>query len=82
MTDLHPTVQALHEAQRRSGRSVAEVARAAGLSKASIYDWRSRRVPTVTNLDAALRAVGLRLAVVPVETEGRCFGAKPGAAHE
>jgi hypothetical protein len=45
-----------------------EVARVAGVATCSIGDWR-RKTPRIDTFDAALRTLGLKLAIVPAEAE-------------
>ncbi|MFK5283469.1 hypothetical protein ACI3PL_28240, partial [Lacticaseibacillus paracasei] len=56
-------------------RTVSSVADRTGLSRVQIAKWKTKHVPTVTNIEAALNSVGLKLEVVRVEAdEPPCLG--------
>lgn len=59
-----PIVKTLFQEMRDSGVTYEQLARRSGLSPYSIWSWRGERVPLITNIVAALNAVGLDLVVV------------------
>lgn len=59
----HPLVRMLFLRMNTEMTTITEVAARAGLRRGTISDWRYNREPTVSNLDAALNVMGLRLCV-------------------
>lgn len=62
-TSGHPAFIRLFEEINAQMIAADDVARRAGLGFHTIWDWRDRRVPSVTNLEAALNVLGLTLTV-------------------
>lgn len=44
-----------------------DLAELSGINGCTLANWRKRKMPNVSNLEAALNAMGLRLAIVPME---------------
>jgi hypothetical protein len=65
----HPLVRAIFVAANRQDATLAEIAAQAGLRRGAISDWGRVHHPRIDQLDAALNVLGLRLAVVPMETQ-------------
>ena len=65
----HPLVKALYRAAKDQQVTMAEITREAGLGRGVIGLWGSTYNPRIDDLDAALNVLGLRLAVVPLETQ-------------
>jgi hypothetical protein len=63
----HPAIAALFSAIATSGMRDAHVARRAGISANALVDWKKMHDARITNLEACLNVVGLRLVVVPLE---------------
>jgi len=59
----HPLVVQLFKELFRQKVSIVDAERKAGLSKNTIYSWRERNGPTLTNFDAALGVLGLELCI-------------------
>lgn len=62
----HPLVKELYREMIRRRRTYADIAKESGVAGSTIRDWRSRSIPRVDLLEAALNAVGLRLEIVPM----------------
>lgn len=62
----HPLVREFYRLLADQQTTALDVAERAGLSTGTISDWRTTYAPRVGNLDAALRVLGYRLAIVPV----------------
>jgi|GEM_PF-2366711 len=63
-----PAVRALMAETKRRDMSITGMASLAGIHHRTPYAWR-RKDPGISNLRAALNAVGLDLAVVPLQRE-------------
>lgn len=60
----HPLVQTLFAGMNEVGATYEDVADVAGLGPHSLVNWRVGHTPLVTNLEAALNAVGYELVAV------------------
>lgn len=58
-----PLIRQLFELLNRRKITIASVARKSGVQVSTICDWRSRRSPTVANLQAVLNAIGYELVI-------------------
>lgn len=59
----HPFVRHLYREMNAQRVTMLEVAEISGLRRQTIWDWANRHPPRVDQMEAALNAVGLRLAV-------------------
>ncbi len=64
----HPLLKLLWEGVRQRGISYNDLARRSGVSAHAIRNWRTGTSPTISNLEACLNTVGLKLIVKPVYT--------------
>ena len=64
----HPVVRALFVEMNAQLATMAEVSDRAGIGFDTLRFWRSRSMPRVDLLDAALNVLDLQLAVVPIGT--------------
>lgn len=64
----HPLVRALFEEMAEQQLSLLDMAERSGINKNTLKDWRTRTVPTISNLDACFHVLGLRL-VARYETD-------------
>jgi len=62
-------VRELFDLMAAHKRSMNALARAAGLGVGSISNWGHSHIPSITNFEAALNALGYRLAIVPIEDD-------------
>lgn len=70
MPDLHPLVAALRDRRRALGLSQDAVAARSGLTQACVSRYESgQRTPGLHSVQAYAAAVGLRLELVPAETQ-------------
>mgnify|MGYP002345549904 FL=1 len=65
MSNSHPSVHRLFEAAEEQRTTIMDISRKAGVAASTICGWRRGNMPKVDNLDACLRAIGLRVVVVP-----------------
>lgn len=63
----HEVVHRLFDLFYESGHTHLSLYAASGVHQTALSHWKTRYSPTVTNLDAALRVLGHKLAVVPLE---------------
>lgn len=67
----HPVVRQFFDLLNDEHACMCEVAARAGVRRGTVGDWRNRRMPRVDLIDAALNALGYRLAVVKQDSKGR-----------
>jgi len=77
----HPLLSDVLSLVARSGLTDSDVSLQAGLSRNSISHWRRRTMPGVDNLDAVLRAIGYRLAIMPFSVRSTAGASNPGAEN-
>lgn len=63
----HPLVRQLFAEMNKQRCPANLLATRSGLNPNTIKDWRTRTVPTVDNLDAALTVLGLRIVIRPIK---------------
>ncbi len=63
----HPLVRTLFSRINETDADYENVASRAGLGSGTMRNWRKGHEPLVSNLDAALNTVGLKLYVGPME---------------
>ena len=59
----HPLVKRFFGELNMQSTTLTEVARRAGMQRATMSDWRYRREPSLSNFNAALNVIGLELAI-------------------
>jgi hypothetical protein len=64
----HPFVRKLIAEIIAQERTCLDVAKEAGLSRASFYKWR-RVIPRLDNIEAALNTIGYKLIIVPMDAD-------------
>jgi transcriptional regulator with XRE-family HTH domain len=67
----HPIVRFLYDEARGQAQTFKEIADEAGVSPNMFTHIRNGRVPSVNNVDALLRAMGYRLAIVEADSGER-----------
>jgi lambda repressor-like predicted transcriptional regulator len=65
----HPIVRDLIRAMNMQMVSFANLSKETGVSADTMQGWRTRYVPRLDNIEAALNGVGLRLAILPLEDD-------------
>lgn len=60
----HPLIRQLVRRANQEMTTLSEIADRAGMPRATISDWRYSRMPRLDNFEAALNAMGLKLAIV------------------
>ena len=60
----HPLARHFFELASKSGRSLNDIAAEAGIHPKTFGSWKQKFSPQIENLEAALNALGYRLAVV------------------
>lgn len=65
----HPLARRFFELLDQQGIALCDIAERAGLSHVTLSKWKSSHAPTVVALEAALNALGWRLAIVPIRHE-------------
>ena len=60
----HPLARYFFELLDEQGIALTDIAERAGLGVATLVKWKYRHTPTVVALEAALNALGYRLAIV------------------
>lgn len=65
----HPLVRELYRAMNAQQTTLTEVATRAGMKRQAIADWGRKHHPRVSELEAALNVLGLRLAVEEMPDE-------------
>jgi len=71
----HPLARRFFELLDEQGIALTDIAERAGLSVATLVKWKYRHAPTVVALEAALNALGYRLAIVKRKATDVCGGA-------
>jgi len=66
-TNGHSCVRFLFKEMEKKQIHELDFARRVGIERNTIRNWRIQTMPRVDTLDAALNALGYRLAVVPIE---------------
>lgn len=66
MPRTHPCVAPIFA---QDTMSITEIAGRSGVCRGAIAEWRNGTNPHLTNLDAALAVIGLRLAIEPILTQ-------------
>ena len=59
----HPFVRTLYRQMNRQRTTMLEVAERSGLRRQTIWDWANRVDPRLSDLEAALNAIGFELVV-------------------
>lgn len=67
----HPCVRGLFETMNHQRTTPAEVATRAGFGPGTLRSWRRRHMPLLDVFEAALNALDLELAIVPIGRRGR-----------
>lgn len=62
----HPLARRFFELLDQQNVALTDIATRAGLGVATLVKWKYRHAPTVVALEAALNALGYRLAIVPI----------------
>lgn len=63
----HPLVKRIFAEMRRQGVTYVELGERSGLARETLTAWRVRNIPDLTSLEAVLGALGLKIAVAPVD---------------
>ena len=59
----HPLVRELWKGMNYNRITIRDVAERAGVAEKTVKSWRTQRSPNLTNLDACLNVLGLKLIV-------------------
>lgn len=70
-TSISPVLRRTLELARDDPRNQADLCARAGVSRKTMFAWRSRGAATLGGLEAMLGAMGYRLEVVPIEDVAR-----------
>jgi len=62
-TDCHPAVTVLFGEMKENQVTYKEMKKRSGVDTQTLTAWRTRTIPTITNLEACLNVVGLTLVV-------------------
>lgn len=57
----HPLVRELHRLRHEEALSLDDLAQRSGISRATIWNWNSRTVPKITDLEACYNVLGYTL---------------------
>lgn len=69
--NVHPLVKQLFEELNRQRVPLRRVSNEAGVSDATIKNWRKRQRATLENIDAVFNSLGYRLVAEKINPEGR-----------
>ena len=67
VTNGSPTVQSLFKIAREKNMTQNEMSRQTGIVATTLKSWRIRNQPRITDLEAALNALGYELEVVRIQ---------------
>lgn len=67
VTNGSPTVQSLFKIAREKNMTQNEMSRQTGIVATTLKSWRIRNQPRITDLEAALNALGYELEVVKIQ---------------
>ena len=63
---MSPLMTEFFRLMEQSGINATDLAEMTGISRSTFYSWKSSRVPTVDNVDAAARPIGYTLKLVKI----------------